>query len=208
MSRPRRSQTRWAYATLITLAVHGLVFLGLSRTPSRGPPAEPPIVEITLAAPETRRTPPPPTTRSAERSRAAPLQLHQPPSLTGPVQGSGFQVGTPTPGPAPNVPGPPQAVAPAAPALKLDCLNLSPAARRSVYGRVDCQPQRYAKLKGADDSVTDIPANAAWDAQIARQMQKHNPLPPPQPQLGNCDNQNLGFGCTGEALIPLVKRKF
>jgi hypothetical protein len=39
-------------------------------------------------------------------------------------------------------------------------------------------------------------------------MQKHNPLPPPQPQLGNCANQNLGFGCTDEVLMPMIKRKF
>ena len=77
-----------------------------------------------------------------------------------------------------------------------------------VYGSVDCEVQRYAKIKGQDEARSDVAPNPAWDAQIARQMQIHKPLPTPRPQLGNCDNQNLGFGCTDEMLIPLAKRKF
>ncbi|MDB5453845.1 MAG: hypothetical protein JWO33_2423 [Caulobacteraceae bacterium] len=208
MSRGRPPARRWLAAALVTLLVHGLVLFGLSRTPRGGTPVEPAIVEISLAPLQPRS---PPAAPVAPHPVSQPLRLHQPPSLSGPVEASGFQVGAPSTGdPDSASPSPPQAAPASAtqPKLKLDCLHMGPAARLCAYGREDCEVQRYARAKGIDGSVTDIPANPAWDAQIAKQMRVHQPLKPEQPNRNDCANSNLGLGCTDSMLVPLVKRKF
>ncbi|HET9159155.1 MAG TPA: hypothetical protein VFN88_00955, partial [Caulobacteraceae bacterium] len=93
------------------------------------------------------------------------------------------------------------------PKLKLDCLHMGPRARTGVYGREDCEVQKFAKVPGSNE-VFKPPVNAAWDAQIAKQMRIHEPLPRGQEPRMDCPGANLGLGCSDEALSYSTKRKF
>ena len=84
---------------------------------------------------------------------------------------------------------------------------MGPAARRGVYGREDCEVQKFAD-PGWRNKQFDIPANPAWDAEVANRMRTHQPLPPERPNRNDCAGGNLGLGCTEDMLIPLAKKKF
>lgn len=203
----RELRRRWVVASTITLVVHGLVFLGLARTPQVGLMLEPASVDVTLE----RLHPPQPVTppRPAERPvTPSPLPLHQPPSDVASVQGNPLPAGpmAVVTGAVANAAEPGTAPTPAL-KLKLDCLTLGPPGRSGANSQPDCKPQRFAKLN-SDNPAMAVPANPAWDAQIAKQMQVHQPLPPERPNRNDCAGGNLGLGCTEDMLIPLVKRKF
>lgn len=206
--RRRELRNRWIAAGLVTLAVHGLVFLGLSQTPRGGQVALPPLVEITLSRLERTPTPPaPPVKGHAPISSPTPIRIHEPPTVVEGAEPSGFTPGPPAPPTA--QPGPPQPGPPAAepPKLKLDCLPRTPGSKRG-FGQLNCEPQRYAKSGNGDEAEVGVPANVVWDAQIADRMRKHEGLRPDPPFKNDCENSNLGLGCTGDMLIPLAKKKF
>jgi hypothetical protein len=202
----RNLRGRWIAAGLVSLAAHGLVFLGLSRTPRDGPPEPPLPVLITLERLE--RAPPAKAVAPAQQTVRQTFQVHQPPAQPTNVAGSGLSPGAPAAAPGPSAPSPsaPQQ-ATAAPPLKLDCLHLGPAARAGAFGREDCERRRYKKLAEGDGGG-GIPENPAWEAEIAARMAKHRPVRPEKPFRNDCANSNLGLGCTDEMLIPLAKRKF
>jgi hypothetical protein len=91
--------------------------------------------------------------------------------------------------------------------LKLDCLNLGPAARTSAFSREDCEVRKYKKLAEGQAGY-GVAENPAWEAAIAAKQSVHRPLAPEKPFRNDCANSNLGLGCTDGMLVPLVKRKF
>jgi hypothetical protein len=203
----RNLRRRWITAAVVSLAAHGLVFLGLSLTPREGPPAPALPVFITLERLQPQKTVKP--TPSPARAASERLQLHQPPAQPASVAPSGLTPAPPAPSSAarvPVAPGPPQQ-ATAAPPLKLDCMDLGPAARASAFGREDCQQRRFPKLAKGDGTY-EVPDNPQWEAQIARQQSVHRPLPPEKPFKNDCANSNLGLGCTEGMLWSLGKKKF
>ena len=85
----------------------------------------------------------------------------------------------------------------------MDCLDLGPSARRQQ----NCDPRKFPKLAKGDGTY-EIPENAQYEAQIARQQSVHRPLPPEKPFRNDCANSNLGLGCTEGMLWSLGKKKF
>jgi hypothetical protein len=202
----RNRRRRWAVAALVSLAAHGLVFLGLSLTPRDGPPE--PSLPVMVTLERATRSPPKKAIPTELRAPANPFQVHQPPQQAVSLPNSGLAPSAPSTTGAPATPGPAtpqQAVAP--PKLKLDCLNMGPAARTGVYGREDCEARTYRKLAQGERGY-DVPENPAWDAAIAARQSVHRPLPAEKPFRNDCANSNLGLGCTDGMLVPLVKRKF
>jgi hypothetical protein len=200
---------RWLAAGIVSAIVHIGVFLGLALTTPRGAPtAQAPVFEVSLE--RSRPAPPPPKVNPLPRPAvSSPVQVHQPPATIPGAPTSGLPVASPGPA-SPSPTAPLQASAPPNPKLKLGCLHMGPAARGRVYGKEDCEVQRYAKIPGSSttDPVFATPSNPAWDAQIAKQMRVHQPLPPEPPNRNDCANSNLGLGCTDQTLIPVIKRKF
>jgi hypothetical protein len=133
------------------------------------------------------------------------LQLHQPPTVTSNAPSSGLPAGPAVVAPA--APAPPAPTPAPTAKLKLDCLHMGPAARRGVYGREDCEVQKFARPEWRSQQF-EIPANPAWDAEVASRMRKHEPLSPEKPNRNDCAGSNLGLGCTEDMLVPLAKRKF
>jgi hypothetical protein len=205
MAAERRGR-RWLTAIGVTLAAHLLVFAGLVvGTPKWRPIVQTPIFQVSLE--RERPVPAPPKVAAAARPAApSPVQVHQPPAVMPNAPIGILPAGPAAAAPIAPTPPIPAPVAPTA-KLKLDCLHMGPAARRGVYGREDCEVQRFAKVPGADQ-VHVVPSNPAWDAQIANRMRKHEPLPPEKPFRGDCANSNLGMGCPGDMLIPLTKKAF
>jgi hypothetical protein len=201
-----RKGRRWLAAAAVTAGVHLAVFLGLVVGTPRGRiEAQAPVFQVSLE--RTRPPTPPPKVAAAPRPSApSPIQLHQPPAVAPNAPSSGLPAG---PAPAAPAPATPPSTLPSTPSakLKLDCLHMGPAARRGVYGREDCEVQKFAD-PGWRNKQFAIPANPAWDAQVAGRMTKHQPLPPEKPNRNDCANSNLGLGCTDDMLIPLVKKPF